>query len=146
MSRKLVFNPPNDRPNRDAQLADITERVLQASPDYWRAGGFHASIYIDRQSSSSDSMTLMLAAERFYYLEVTISGTTYIPDAQLGRIEIKTPWAGQSPMRIPLDFCVSPEKCAEAVTAFCLRSELEPSINWANDDDVDWEFEPDDAE
>ena len=46
----------------------------------------------------------------------------------LDRTEVDEPWAGRNPMRVPKDFCLSREQCAEAVRYFCETGGRDPRV------------------
>jgi hypothetical protein len=154
--QKLFYSPPNGPSVDDAKLENILDRILNGAATYWCAGSYHATIYLGKHGGGAPSVTLLFVKEfDAFYLEVHFvevvdpqedirDFVTRIPDARLGRTEIANPWAGQNPYRLPRDFCVSRQKCAEIVTIFCLRGELDPNTHWVTHTEAGWDFNPDD--
>jgi hypothetical protein len=145
MAQKLLFSPPDAGNIRDARIDDILDRILNGDVTYWQAGAAHASVCYGN-GGWSPSFVLMLTRFGFYVEAIfteTINGRkkqiTYVPDANLGRSEVDTPWAGQNPMRIPKDFCLSREQCAEAVRHFCETGERDARINWVTKRSTGWD-------
>jgi hypothetical protein len=146
MAQELAFVPPDDASVEDAKIDYILDRILNGDASYWRAGNAHAAVYFGRQGGDSPSFVLLLTKFGFYVEAIfaeTINGRkraiTYIPDANLGRTEVEEPWAGQNPMRIPKDFCLTREQCADAVRYFCETGDRDPRINWVTKRSTGWD-------
>jgi Immunity protein Imm1 len=146
MEHMLVFSPPNEGSIENARVEDILDRILNGDAAYWGAGVAHATVYYGRQGGGSPSFVLMLTKFGFYVEAIFYSMAdgrrtrgTYIPDANLGRTEVDEPWAGQNPMRIPKDFCLGREQCAQAVRYFCETGERDPRVNWVDSDLSGWD-------
>ena len=145
MQQILIYVPPNDVPIDNARLEDIVGVVLTTNSSYWSPGP--AEIYLGQHGGNAPHFILMYTKNGFYIeaafvenLNGKLKFVSYTPDANLGRTEVDQPWAGQNPMRIPRDFCLSREKCAEAVRYFCETGDRDPSVNWVTKRSTGWDF------
>ncbi|VTU00040.1 unnamed protein product [Gemmataceae bacterium] len=150
MPQTLVFSPPDAASIDNARIEVILDRIMNGDAAYWRAGAAHAAVYYGEQGGESPSFVLMLTKYGFYVEAIfveTVKGrkrpVAYVPDAKLGRVEVDQPWAGQNPMRIPRDFCLTREQCAEAVQYFCETGERDPRVNWVNSRHTGWDTNAD---
>ncbi|WP_439624202.1 Imm1 family immunity protein [Gemmata sp.] len=145
---KLYFSPP-DGPTMYDALDEVLRLIRSGDGAYWRAGAAHGSVAFTKVK---DSPTFALMLTRFgFYVEAIFTEivdrrrtrVAYVPDANLGRAEVAEPWAGQNTMRIPRDFCLTREQCAEAVRHFCETGGRDPRVNWVDSDDTGWDTNAD---
>lgn len=151
MRQMIFYSPPDGPAVDDARLEDILDRILNGDYAYWSAGAAHATVYVGKHGGGAPNFTLMLTKHGFYVEAIfteRVNGrrkrVAYVPDATLGRTDVDEPWAGQNAMRIPRDFCLSREQCAEAVRYFCETGERDPRVNWVQKRSTGWNFNLDD--
>ncbi len=146
MSQKLFFSPPNAPIIEGASLESILVRITQADVRFWSKGP--ATLWIGKAGGGAPSLLLLFTKEFGYYVEVSFTEVVgkkqamvaYIPDAELNRNEMATVSSGQNNLYIPRDFCLSPERCADVVTTFCLQSKLAPNCDWIKKRESGWNF------